>query len=163
MKNLTFQECKPLLDKFIASVRSFGILSVAVFGSIARNKGTATSDIDLLVLHKGKRKEIEDGVIDIILKLRESHEYKKLEEAGFHPQISPIFMSTERLKKHPWILLDVIDHGVILFDDGNVLENEFKAIKEKLKKLGSKKVVLPDSSWYWDLKPDMKPGEVIEI
>jgi hypothetical protein len=43
------------------------------------------------------------------------------------------------------------------------LENEFKAIKEKLKKLGSKKVVLPDSSWYWDLKPDMKPGEVIEI
>jgi len=29
--------------------------------------------------------------------------------------------------------------------------------------LGSRKVILGNGSWYWDLKPDWKPGEVIEL
>jgi len=32
-----------------------------------------------------------------------------------------------------------------------------------MKELGSKRVFLTDGSWYWDLKPDLRIGEVFEI
>ncbi len=35
--------------------------------------------------------------------------------------------------------------------------------RNRLQELGAKKVSLPDGSYYWDLKPNWKPKEVIEI
>jgi hypothetical protein len=29
--------------------------------------------------------------------------------------------------------------------------------------LGSRRVELADGSWYWDLKPDWRPGEVVDL
>ena len=29
--------------------------------------------------------------------------------------------------------------------------------------MGAKRIGLDDGSWYWDLKPDYKPYEVIEL
>ncbi|HHT9155446.1 MAG TPA: nucleotidyltransferase domain-containing protein, partial [Candidatus Tripitaka sp. YC43] len=75
----------------------------------------------------------------------------------------PVFMNPSVLKGHPWLLLDVMDHGIILLDRGGILKGELKKIKSRLKELGSRRVVLEDGTWYWDLKPDWRPGEVIEI
>jgi len=102
-------------------------------------------------------------VVKVILKLRETREYKDLEKSGFYPEISPIFMSVQELEKHPWILLDVVDHGIILQDSNNQLRNELKRMEERMTKIGSKKIKLPDGSWYWNLKPDLKVGEVFEL
>jgi len=49
---------------------------------------------------------------------------------------------------------------VLVYDTG-VLEGELKIIEEKLKKLGAKRIGGDDR--FWILKPDIKPGEVIEI
>ena len=44
------------------------------------------------------------------------------------------------------------------------MRSNFITLKvERLLELGAKKVSLPDGSYYWDLKPDWKPREVIEI
>jgi hypothetical protein len=32
-----------------------------------------------------------------------------------------------------------------------------------MRALGSRRVYLADGSWYWDLKPDFRFGEVVEI
>jgi hypothetical protein len=32
-----------------------------------------------------------------------------------------------------------------------------------MRALGSRRVYLADGSWYWDLKPDFRPGEVVEL
>jgi hypothetical protein len=29
--------------------------------------------------------------------------------------------------------------------------------------LGSRRIELPDGGWYWDLKPDWRPGEVVDL
>jgi predicted nucleotidyltransferase len=166
MKRIKFEDCKPILDIFISSVKSmFGvkIISIAVFGSIARSNGTPESDIDLIIVYNGRRKDIEKKVVKVILKLRETREYKDLEKSGFYPEISPIFMSMQELEKHPWILLDVVDHGIILQDSNNRLRNELKRMEERMTKFGSKKIKLSDGSWYWNLKPDLKVGEVFEL
>ena len=63
----------------------------------------------------------------------------------------------------PWILLDICDHGIILFDPRSVLARKLASLRLRLSELGSRRVELADGSWYWDLKPDMRPGEVIAL
>lgn len=57
----------------------------------------------------------------------------------------------------------MIDASVILYDKAGFFKNRLKQLKKRLLQLGSKKVVLEDKTWYWSLKPDITPGEVIEL
>jgi hypothetical protein len=75
----------------------------------------------------------------------------------------PIYHTAQQLATHPWILLDITHHGVILYDPGGVLARELDAVRRRLRHLGSRRVELPDGSWYWDLKPDWRPGDVVEL
>ena len=46
---LTKQELEKKLAAYRSELRKMGVVSLAVFGSVARNKSTQKSDIDLLV------------------------------------------------------------------------------------------------------------------
>ena len=53
---------------------------------------------------------------------------------------------------------------MILYDPASVLERELDAaVRRRMAELGSTRVELPDGSWYWDLKPDWRPGEVVDL
>jgi predicted nucleotidyltransferase len=163
---LGYKECKTLLKRLVALLRgAIGdeLLSVALFGSVARGKAGKESDIDLLVIYEGDRRRVEKVFQETVFALREDEGYKELQAKGYRPDAFPVFMNTGKLRRHPWLLLDVADHGIILLDKGRVLKKELRKIKKRLRELGSKKVVLKDGTWYWDLKPDWKPGEVIEL
>jgi hypothetical protein len=56
-----------------------------------------------------------------------------------------------------------MDEGIILYEKGECFRELIKKFREKLKELGSRKVYLPDGTYYWELKPDWKPGEEVEI
>ena len=75
----------------------------------------------------------------------------------------PIFHTAAKLRTHPWILLDIADHGRIFLDPEGVLARELEAVRVRLRELGSRRIERPDGSWYWDLKPDWRPGEVVEL
>ncbi len=75
----------------------------------------------------------------------------------------PIFHSAQKLATHPWILLDIADHGLILFDPEGILARESEAVRQRLKELASERIQRPDGSWYWELKPDWRPGELITL
>jgi hypothetical protein len=70
----------------------------------------------------------------------------------------PIYHTIEQLAAHPWILLDIAHHGIIPYDRESVLARELDAIRRRLLELGSRRVELPDGSWYWQLKPDWGPA-----
>ncbi|RLI85335.1 MAG: nucleotidyltransferase domain-containing protein, partial [Archaeoglobales archaeon] len=70
-------------------------------------------------------------------------------------------LSEKELSMHPPLLLDLVHDAVIIYDTG-VLERELRIVEEKLKKLGAKRVE-KGKDRFWVLKPDIKPGEVIEI
>ena len=144
---------------------SFGnekILSVALFGSMARGQARSDTDIDLLIVHKEVDFNPVYRSVDIALALREENEYKRLIEQGLNPPPSCIFMTEGELWDRPHILLDILVEGHLLYDVG-ILESRLKALRERLNGLRSKRVTLPDGNWYWDLKPDWKPGEIIEL
>ena len=75
----------------------------------------------------------------------------------------PVFRSEAALVDTPWLLLDVSHHGIILFDPRQVLHAKLAALRRRLAELGSRRIELADGSWYWDLKPNLRPGEMIEL
>lgn len=137
------------------------LISLILFGSVARGTAGKESDIDLLIILKDAPDvyyERLEPVIDIELKLRESASEK--EQA---PLISTIILSEKEAMENRNIFLDMIDSSIILYDINNFFKNRLKELKNRLSELGSKKVVLEDKTWYWNLKPDMAAGEVIEL
>ena len=69
-----------LCSRLKASFGSERILSVALFGSVARRQARSDSDIDLLVVHKEVDFNPVHRSVDIVLALREENEYKRLIE-----------------------------------------------------------------------------------
>jgi len=138
------------------------ILSFAVFGSVARGEARPDSDIDILIVHKEVSFNPTGRFVDILFELKRSEEYRRLKERGLNPEPYPVFMTAKELRESPHILLDLLDEGIILYDTG-LLKERLEALRRRLSELGSKKVVLEGGKWYWDLKPDWKPGEVIEL
>lgn len=57
----------------------------------------------------------------------------------------------------------MIEDGVLILDRNGFMENVLKKLEKSLRELGSKKVYLPDGTWYWILKPTIKRGEILEI
>lgn len=160
----TYQELlRVVLERLRAKFDKDEILSFAVFGSVARGEATGRSDIDILVVHKPVSFNPIKRFTEMLIDLRESGEYSSYLSMGLFPAPYPVFMTEEELSENPLILLDVLDHGIILYDRGDFLRQELDRLRARLKELGSKRVELDDGSWYWDLKPDWKSGEIIEI
>ncbi|MCX9011112.1 MAG: nucleotidyltransferase domain-containing protein [Candidatus Methanoperedens sp.] len=159
-----YKDYKQILNKFKQLLlEKFGdkLISFVLYGSVARGTAGEESDIDLLIILKDAPSvyyERLEPVIEIELKLREST------SENTAPSIfSCIILSKEEAMENRNIFLDMIDASIILYDRNNFFKNRLKELKNRLLELVSKKIVLEDKTWYWDLKPDIAPGEVIEL
>ncbi len=151
---MTCEAEKLLAQKFVEALkREMGqrLLAVALFGSVARGQATERSDIDLLVVVNEKP---SNALQECLLVRRQVEPYPLR-------RISPIVTTPEMLRQNFLILLDILDHGIILHDPEGVLGDLLSRLKRRLEEWGSKKVQLPDGSWYWQLKPDRKLGETL--
>jgi hypothetical protein len=159
---------KNLIDEYVALLKKhfgFRLYSVCLFGSVARGCSTAESDIDVLV--------VADGIPDdggmrireinyIHEKLKGSDAYPSLRALSKGRLISDLLFTPDEIERHPPLLLDIVEDGVILYDREDFLKNVLLSIKENLKRLGARKVITK-KGYYWVLKPDIKPGEIVRV
>lgn len=151
------------VERLKAALGEGRLLSCCLVGSVARGKARMDSDIDLLLVVHGEGWDDPLRTFLAVLKeIRESEEYRRLVAAGYRPDPYPVFLSERDMWERPLILLDALDHGIILWDTG-VLAERFAALRQRLNALGAKKVPRPDGRWYWDLKPDWQPGNVVAL
>lgn len=129
------------------------LLAVALFGSAARGQARPDSDIDLLVI-------VED---DPSAALRDALAVRQTIEPTLTPRLSLLVATPKRLRQNLLLLLDISDHSIILHDPQNVLSDLLTRLRERLCQWGSRKIVLPDGTWVWQLKPDWRPGEVLDL
>ena len=60
------------------------------------------------------------------------------------------------------LYLDLVEDGMLV-DRGDFFRDVLDGLRERMRQLGSRRVFLGDGSWYWDLKPDFRFGEVVEL
>lgn len=154
-----------LIVKLLKITLEENLVSVLLFGSVARGEAGEGSDIDIVVVAKnfepfGSRFEFFN---EIERDLRTSKEYRNLKEKKLGTLISPIPLTPEEIKRTPPILLDLVTDGVILYDTDNFMKKQIEYLRNKLEEMSAKKIFLEDGRWYWDLKPNYKLGEVVEI
>jgi predicted nucleotidyltransferase len=153
---------KQLLNKFkrklLARFKD-KLVSLVLFGSVARGTARKESDIDLLIILKDAPDSYYERlkpVVEIELEMRKN-------VIGMPPIFSSMILSLDEAKQNRNIFLDMIDHSVILYDTNDFFKNRLSELKNRLDQLGSKKIILEDSTWYWNLKPDIVAGEVLEL
>jgi hypothetical protein len=84
------------------------------------------------------------------------------EQLGFYPYLSPILKTKEDAKNLSPLYLDMVTDARILYDKDDFFKEILDKLKIKLNSLNARKIKV-GKKWYWDLKPDYKPGEVINI
>ena len=141
------------------------LVSVVVYGSVARNMANEYSDIDVcIVLRDLPRSSYKRSkmIYPCIKEMKEKDSYNFLCQSGYYSEISPIIYTPEEIVDTKPVFLDMVDDAVLMYDDGT-FEKKLKRLKGRMEELGSKKVYLEDGTWYWKLKPDLKFGEIFEI
>jgi len=135
------------------------LLSLVLFGSVARRQARPTSDIDLVVVAEGLPRSLADRRRPLL----EAWERLRAARALPSMQWNLVVKSPAEARFHSPLFLDIVEDGILLLDRGGLFESVLSAMRERMCALGSRRVYLADGSWYWDLKPDFRFGEVVEI
>lgn len=153
-----------LIAEKLEEIMQDDLISVVLFGSAARGEAGEGSDIDILIIAEKFGKEGRFEVFnEIETDLKASDEYRELKEKKLGTLISPVPLTPYEVEKNPSILLDIVMDGIMLYDVDDFIVNKMKSMRKKLEKMGSKRIFLDDKRYYWDLKPDYKLGEIVEI
>ncbi|WP_058558343.1 nucleotidyltransferase domain-containing protein [Thiohalocapsa sp. ML1] len=135
------------------------LVSLAVFGSVARGTMRPDSDIDVLL------------VVDALPngRLRRVAEFEPVEQRlapllaasareGIHTTLSPMFKTPAELAYGSPLFLDMTEEVLILHDRDAVLSRYLDGLRARLQALGARRIP-KGGGYYWLLKPDLKPGE----
>ena len=155
-----------LLDRLLVALREhYGerLVACAVFGSVGRGTPRYDSDIDLLLMIRG----LPPGRLNRVEEFLPVE--ARLEPAlkAHHPQgapvaLSPVFKTPEEVEAGSLLFLDMVEDARILYDPEGFLAGYFNRLRTRLGQLGSRRI-RRGNAWYWDLKPDLKPGEVFTL
>lgn len=139
------------------------LTSVVLFGSVARGEPRIGSDIDLLVICRSlprgafRRREFFEPI-----RARLAGELESLWVKGAYTDIVEIIRSEAEASRFHLLYLDLTEDAVLLFDRGGFFESILDRVRQRLRQLGARRKTLGKVR-YWDLKPDLKPGEAIEL
>jgi len=148
----------------ILRARDIELTSFAIYGSVARGTAKKNSDIDVLLVSESFQGSLGSR-LEWLCELEESlqDEINWLSEQGIHTHLSYYPLRKEEAELIPLLFLDMTEEAIILYDKGRFLESLLLELKSKLIKRGVRRIFIDDEHWYWDLKPDYKFGELIEV
>lgn len=139
------------------------LISVVIFGSAGRETYRFDSDLDVLLivnnLPRGRLNRIKQ-----FMAIEEKLEpfLKELAQNGIHTYISPILKTPQEAETGSPLFLDMLEDAKILYDKDQFFAKILDQLRQKLAQLGSKRIWV-GNAWYWVLKPDYQPGDIIEL
>ena len=139
------------------------LTSVVLFGSVARGEARKDSDIDLLVVAR----DLPRGAFNrrgVLVPIRERllPDLEALWEQGMYIDFAEVIQTEAAAQRFHLLYLDLTEEGVLLYDRNGFFAGVLEAVRQRLTELGARRRRLGQIV-YWDLKPDLKPGEKLEL
>lgn len=142
------------------------LLSLVLFGSIARGDWSKDSDIDLLVVAEHWERVPVWGRIRELRKakdaLESSPDYMRALKAGYWPIIQHYPLSVNEALRFNRIYVDASIDGILLYDRNGFMEKAMQVMRKRLEELGAVRVMLPNRKFYW-IFGELSAGRVIEL
>ena len=140
------------------------LISLALFGSYARNENRPNSDIDLIIVadfpkEQGRLNRQREFIENVEMSL--STLELELFKVGISTDISSLLLSPAEANRFLPIYLDMVDHVKIFKDQNQFLENRIQKTKVQRQKWGSQKIT-QGNHWLWDITPHKKWNEVVD-
>ena len=140
------------------------LVALAVFGSWARGVATPESDLDILVvaepLPRGRMKRLDE--FDAVERATEPARTLVWPSVARSLELSPVLKTLDELRAGSPLYLDMTLWRIVLDDRSGVLEEYLAALAGRMAQLGSRRTETKGGA-YWDYKPSMTPGEVVEL
>lgn len=139
------------------------LVSLVEYGSVGRGTIHAESDLDLLFVFDpwtNDRRAYSEEFSGITRGI--AAEVETCRRAGWQVHLSPVFKGRAAVEYGSPLFLDMVDDARVLIDREDFFARRLDRLRERLRALGSQRIWEGDS-WYWDLKPDWQPGDVIEL
>ena len=135
------------------------LLSLVLFGSVARGRPRESSDVDLLVVAEGFPTSLRERRRPLL------EEWSRVRAERGLPAVewNLVTKTPGEARFHSPLYLDIVEDGILLLDREGFFQSVLDAMRARMRELGSRRVFLEDGSWYWDLKPDFRFGEVVEL
>lgn len=118
------------ISQYLAETLGGNLVSVVVFGSIARSLYRDDSDIDVLV--------VTEKPVNVDLR-QVSSEMSR--------EISPVFKTCSQIESGYILCVEMVDASIILYDRDNFIQNHLALIGERLIMIGAQRI-----NGHWLLK-----------
>jgi len=119
------------------------LISVVLYGSVARGDNRKDSDIDLLLVIKDLPKTITERVILFDKVERKLDDYvMRLMDDGYYITLSPVLKTPEEAMRFSPIYMDMTEDAIILYDENGFFRKVLEKTKKRLKELGFERVWL---------------------
>ena len=139
------------------------LVATAVFGSVGRGTPREDSDVDLLIVARdlpaGRFCRLDEF---LPVEARLDAALRAVRSDGHPVVLSPVFKTPAEVERGSPLFLDLVEDARILYDPESFLIRYLDGLRARMRQLGSRRVWL-GNAWYWELKPDLKPGEVITL
>jgi len=135
------------------------LVSIVLFGSFARGDATESLDVDLQVVAEGFPRRLSarrQELLGLYAPLREARQVPFIEW-------NLVTKTPEEAREHSPLYLDMVEDGRLLFDRDGFFADVLEQMRVRMRQLGSRRVFLPDGSWYWDLQPGFTFGGEVRI
>ena len=158
-----FEELLAELALAAQAVYQDRLVTVAVYGSVGRGTMRHNSDVDVLIialdLPRGRLQRVKqfDAVEETVQPV-----LQRLHDQGVETELSPILKTPEEATTGSPLFLDMVEDARMLYDRNGFFAQRLNLLRNRLIELGSKRI-WRGNAWYWDLKPDFRPGEVFDL
>lgn len=149
----------------IAERHAERLVALVLYGSVARGSARPTSDLDLLVVadsFSGTVGSRIDGLLDLE-EPRVKPELAWLNKRGIDADISYLPLTLVEAASPRLLYLDLVYDAIILHDRHGFFRGVLNSLRTKLDHLQARRVALGKEDWYWILKPQAEPGDVVEL
>lgn len=136
------------------------LVSIVLFGSVARAEATSDSDIDLLVvcerLPAGRFARLR------LLETTDREFEAALAAAGIRTRVAPVLRTRDEAARTIPLYLDMVEDARLLCDRDGFFAGVLGRLRTRLVELGAERR-LRGHTRYWVLKRNFTPGEVFEL